>query len=172
MLLVIDMQDRIATAVSNADLVAANCTTLLRAAHRMHVPVLITEHCPAQIGRTIAALLAEQGSAAIASKTHFAATDEPMLAQHIASCNRPQIVIAGVESHVCVLQTAIALAERGYKPFVVADATGSRGEESRMIALERLRSAQVQIVTTEMVLFEWLEHAERAEFRELLALIK
>ena len=136
------------------------------------MPVLITEHCPAQIGATLASLLAERGTAAVLSKVHFAASDEPALAQHIAACNRPQIVIAGVESHVCVLQSALALAERGYRPFVVADATGSRTDESREVALQRLRSAQVQIVTTEMVLFEWLEHAERPELRELLALIK
>jgi nicotinamidase-related amidase len=172
MLIIVDMQERIAGAVADAPRVLHQCEVLLRAAAVLAVPVAMTEHCPEQLGSTVASLRAHAAPGAIHAKAHFAAADEPALAQYIAACNRPQIVIAGVESHVCVLQTAIALSERGYTPYVVADATGSRLEESRALALERLRGVGVQVVNAEMVLFEWLEHAQRRELRELLALIK
>jgi len=108
----------------------------------------------------------------ILGKVHFSCADEPALLQRIASLARPQVVIAGMEAHVCVLQTALGLAERGYRVCVVADATGSRTSVSHATAMERLRMAEIMVVTTEMVLFEWLERADRPEFRALLALIK
>jgi nicotinamidase-related amidase len=77
-----------------------------------------------------------------------------------------------MEAHVCVLQTALGFSERGYRPHVVADAAGSRRASSHALAIERLRAASVPALSTEMVLFEWLEHAERPELRELLALVK
>jgi nicotinamidase-related amidase len=172
LLVIVDMQERVASAVADAPRVQEQCEVLVRAAGMLGVPVVVTEHCPQQLGPTVASLRGRIPAGAIHAKTHFAAADEPALAQHIAAYGRPQIVIAGVEAHVCVLQTAIALAERGYTPYVVADATGSRLAESRALALERLRGAGIQAVSTEMVLFEWLEHADRRELRELLALIK
>lgn len=172
LLVIVDMQERIADAVADAPRVLHQCEILLRAASALSVPVLVTEHCPQQLGSTVASLREHVPPRAIHAKTHFAASDEPALAQDIAACSRPQIVIAGVEAHVCVLQTAVALAERGYSPYVVADATGSRLEESRALALERLRGVGVPVVSTEMVLFEWLERAERPQLRELLALIR
>jgi len=172
LLLIVDVQERVAAAVDNATGVVAQCSLLLRAASLLDVPIILTEHCVQQLGPTLEALRAQVGPEAIEQKTHFSAADEPALAQRMAIFNRPQIVIAGMESHVCVLQTALSLAERGYRPYVVADATGSRREESRAIALDRLRAAQVEVVTAEMVLFEWLEHAARRELRELLELIK
>ena len=172
LLLIVDMQERIASAVADAPGVLRQCEVLLRAASVLSVPVMMTEHCPEQLGATVAALRTLADPRAIHAKTHFAAADEPALAQYIAACGRPQIVIAGVESHVCVLQTAVALAERGYASYVVGDATGSRLEQSRALAFERMRGAGVQVVSTEMVLFEWLEHAQRRELREILALIK
>ncbi len=172
LLLIVDMQERIAGAVADADSVLHQCEVLLRAASALNVPAVMTEHCPEQLGPTVARLRALAVPGSIHAKTHFAAADEPALAQYVAAYARPQIVIAGVESHVCVLQTAIALAERGYATYVVGDATGSRRGETRTLALERLRAVGVQVVSTEMVLFEWLEHAQRRELRELLALLR
>jgi isochorismate hydrolase len=172
LLLIVDVHERLAPAVHDAEHVIANCAILMRAAALLRVPVLVTEHCPQQLGPTLAALKQLAPAHAILSKVHFSAADEPAIAQAIASLSRPQIIIAGMEAHVCVMQTALGLAERGYRPYVVADAAGSRRDSSHTLALDRLRAASVPAVTTEMVLFEWLEHAERPELRELLALIK
>ena len=171
-LLLIDVQERVAGAVADAPSVIAHCTKLLRAAGVLGVPILVTEHCPDRLGATVAAVRSLLGTAQVCSKTHFSAADEPAIARRVAAFNRPQLVIAGLEAHVCVLQSALAFAERGLRPFVVADAIGARSATSHTIAVERMRAAQVPIVTTEMVLFEWLEHADRPELNELLALVK
>jgi len=118
----------------------------------------------------VVAALSAEGSTL--PKTHFSCAAEPALAARVAHSGRKQLVVAGIEAHVCVLQTALGFGSAGYDVFVVADATTSRRAESRRVALDRLAAAGVHVVTTEMVVFEWLERADRSEFRTLLALIK
>ena len=171
-LLIVDMHERLAPAVQDAEQVIANCAVLLRAAAKLAVPALMSEHCPERLGPAVPQLRTLLRHDDILTKVHFSCADEAVLMQRIASLARPQIVIAGMEAHVCVLQTALGLVERGYRVCVVADATGSRRAQSHAIAMQRLRLVEIPVVTTEMVLFEWLERADRPEFRELLALIK
>jgi isochorismate hydrolase len=85
---------------------------------------------------------------------------------------RGQVVLAGIEAHVCAGQTALDLIADGYEVYMVADGTSSRSPESRELSLQRIRQAGAYIVDSEMVMFEWLERAGTAEFRDLLALIK
>lgn len=172
LLLIVDVQERVAAAVCDAERIVSQCAVLIQAASLLGVPVIVTEHCPEQLGATLTPLRGLVSDDLIEPKVHFSAADEPALAQRIAVLNRPQVVVAGMESHVCVLQTALGLAERGYRPHVVVDATGSRREESRTVASKRLQTAQIPVVTTEMVVFEWLESAEHPELRQLLALVK
>ena len=172
LLLIVDVHERLAPAVPGAEQVIGNCSVLMRAAAKLSVPTLVSEHCPDRLGPTVQELRSLVRHDELLTKVHFSCADEPALMQRIASLARAQIVVAGMEAHVCVLQTALGLAERGYRVCVVADATGSRRSESHGIAMQRLRMAEIPVVTTEMVLFEWLERADRAEFRELLALIK
>ncbi len=171
-LMIVDVQEKLAPAVHETDRVVANCAILMRAATRLAVPLVVTEHCTERLGPTVPALAPLTTRSGMLSKVHFCAADEPVVAQRLASLGRPQVVIAGMEAHVCVLQTALGFAERGYRPHVVADAVGSRRALSCTVALERLRAAGVTVVTTEMVVFEWLDHADRPELTELLALIK
>jgi nicotinamidase-related amidase len=172
LLLIVDVHERLVPAIEQATRVIENCSRLIRGAARLGVPVLMTEHCPERLGPALEAIRVLVPRSNTISKTHFAAADEPQVIQRLAGLSRAQIVIAGLEAHVCVLQTALALAERGYRVYVVADAIGARRESSRQAAISRLQSANVTVITTEMALFEWLEHAERAEFRELLSIIK
>ncbi len=86
--------------------------------------------------------------------------------------DRKQAVIAGMEAHVCAMQAALGLAEHGYDCFFVQDASGSRRPSDHTAAIERLRMSNVQIVSTEMVMFEWLKRADAPEFRELLKIVK
>ena len=104
--------------------------------------------------------------------THFSCAAEPGVLDLLASCERRQVVVCGTETHVCVLQTAFGLHSAGYEVFVVADASSSRSPENRQAALARLQAGGIGIVTTEMVLFEWLHQAGTDEFRTLLPLIK
>jgi len=161
-LLVVDIQERLAPAVLDREEVVANAERLVRAATRLEVPVLMTEHCAAKIGPVLAGLRALVPPDAILPKVHFAAAREPGCAARFA----------GLETHVCVLQTAISLTEAGYRPFVVGDAVSSRRPGDKEAALARLRDAGIGLVTGEMAIFEWLARGDDPAFRDLLPLIK
>jgi len=105
-------------------------------------------------------------------KTHFAATAEDGLVSHLAQIGRSTVVLGGMEAHVCVLQTAIGLRALGYRVVLMSDGVTSRRESDKDIALRRLGAADIEIATTEMVLFEWIAHAADPAFRVLLPGIK
>lgn len=167
-LAIIDVQDRLLAAIDEADHVMANCAKLVQAARRLGVPVAATEQNPAGIGPTtppLAALIPLRFG-----KVHFSAARQPDFLAWAAGGGT--VVLAGTEAHVCVLQTALGLKALGLRVAVVMDAAGSRQEASRQAAFDRLRAHGVELVTVEMVLFEWLERYDRPEFREILRLIK
>ena len=171
-LLIIDVQERLAPAIHNIDPILAKARLLIRAASRLGVPIGFTEQYSSGLGATVSSLRNLVPTAPIISKVHFQATLEPDLDAWISECGATQVVVAGTEAHVCVLQTTFGLLGMGYVPFLVADAVGSRRECDLDLAVERLRSGGCRIVSTEMVVFEWLKEAATEEFRELLALIK
>jgi nicotinamidase-related amidase len=171
-LLVVDVQQKLAPHVEGHDRVISKTAALVRAARKLSIPVLISEHCPELIGATVPSLLELVGAEAVMRKTHFAGTDEPALFSRIESLKRKQAVVCGMEAHVCVMQTALGLSERAFQPFVVRDAVGSRREEDRETALDRVRGAGCEIATAEMAIFEWMGRADIPQFRELLAIVK
>ncbi|OIQ89362.1 putative isochorismatase [mine drainage metagenome] len=171
-LLIVDVQEKLAPVMSEPRRVLQNCGLLLRAAARLGVPALVSEQYPRGIGPTVVDLRQWIGPEAIAEKIHFSCADEPALLERLGAWNRPQLVVAGIEAHICVLQTALGLAARGFRPFVVADACASRQPSSEALAMDRLRQAGVAVVSTEMVLFEWLNRAGTPEFKELSPLIR
>ena len=158
-LLIVDVQERLAPVISNVDMVLARCGLLIRAASRLGVPIAFTEQYSSGLGNTLPSLRNLAATAPVISKIHFQATLEPDLGEWIGKTGAAQIVVAGTEAHVCVLQTALGLLEIGYVPFLVADAVGSRRDRDLALAVERLRSAGCRIVSVEMVLFEWLKEA-------------
>ena len=161
-LLVVDLQKKLMPAIADADTVLANAARLVTAATRLDVPVHATEQNPTGLGGTVDAVAALLPTPAVA-KTSFAADD---------ALDAGTVVVSGCEAHVCVLQTVLALRARGRDVAVVADAVGSRTELSRERALDRMRAHGVDVVTTEMVLFEWLGTSENAVFRDVQKLIK
>lgn len=171
LLLLVDVQERLVPAMAEPAPMLANCALLLKAATRLAVPVLASEQYPQGLGSTVPELrdLLPEGS--VLAKTAFACSSDPGLAARLAA-GRDQVVVIGIEAHVCVLQTALGLQEAGRKAFVVADAVTSRRPESKAAALDRLRVNGVEVVTAEMVLFEWLGRAGTDEFRELSRLIR
>ncbi len=172
LLLVVDVQERLVPAMTEAAAMLANSALLLRGAGRLGVPVLASEQYPQGLGPTVPELVELLPENARLAKTDFACAADPGIAGRLAASGRDQIVICGIESHVCVLQTALGLKAAGYLPFVAADATASRRAESKAVALDRLRANGVEVVTAEMVLFEWLGRAATDEFRELSRLIR
>ena len=167
-LLVIDMQARLMPAIDAAAAALLNARRLTEAAALLNVPVAFTEQNPKALGPTLPELGAT--AAHTLAKMTFDACRAPgfdaLLPEGRAA------ILTGVEAHVCVLQTALGLIERGRRAAVVADAVGSRRLENKTTALDRMARAGVEIVTTEMVVFEWLGGADNPCFREVVALIK
>ena len=105
-------------------------------------------------------------------KIHFSCLEENAFHQTFTALNRKQVVLAGMEAHICVVQTAMSLVEAGHEVFVVTDATASRSHESEQASITRLSASGIGIVTTEMAVFEWLGRANTDAFKSLLPLIK
>jgi nicotinamidase-related amidase len=171
-LLIVDVQERLAPAIARFDVLQSRLALLIGAAGSLAVPTVFTEQYSAGLGATVAAVRNLAPAAPVIAKVHFQATLEPDLEEWLGQNRARQIVVAGTEAHVCVLQTTLGLIEHGYDTFLVADAVQSRRELDRTLAIERLRSAGAQIVSAEMVVFEWLKRAATDEFRAVLPLIK
>lgn len=167
-LLVIDFQARLMPSIKDGELRIANAARLLRAAETLGIPRHITEQNPQGLGKTVNSLGISAGEAM--AKTSFDSLRDPAIAAALEG--DAAMVVCGCETHVCVLQTVLGLLERGRQVYVVADATGSRSADNRIAGLERMQRHGAEIVTTEMVLFEWLGSATHPAFKTLLPLIR
>lgn len=172
-LLIVDVQEKLVAALSAStrERLVSNCRFLIEGARLFGVPATATEQYPQGLGPTVAPL-AELISERLAKKRFSAVegTGWPTAANAID--DRFQIVVAGMESHVCVMQTVLDLLASGYQTTVVADAVGARGDLDHQFALERMANCGATITTAEAVLFEWCESAEAPEFKRFSALLK
>jgi nicotinamidase-related amidase len=168
-LILIDLQERLTPAIEEGAAVLTRCALLARAARALNIPVLGTEQNPAGLGATVAPLapLVDR----IISKMSFDACRESALLEALEPARR-KLVVAGCETHVCVLQTVLGLHRRNFEVFLAADAVGSRRSIDRATALSRLERTGIEMVTAEMVVFEWLERCDNPKFKDLLALIR
>ena len=171
-LIVIDMQERLVPAMQAPARTIRNTRLLLQAAAKTGVPALLTEQYPRGLGQTIPEIRKAAGDSPVLPKMHFSCMEDAGFSQAFKSLVRPQAILTGMEAHICVVQTAASLVEEGFEVFVVSDATASRTIESETACLARLSAAGVSIVTTEMVIFEWLGQAGTDAFKEMLPLIK
>ena len=163
-------------AIADADAVVRAAGTLIEAARQLEVPVFVTEQYPRGLGPTVDAVAGRlPNDARVIEKLTFSAARNHDVAGHLAglaAAGRDHIVVCGVESHVCVMQTAADLDAQGYGVHVVADACGSRAHASKDAALARFGALGISRVTTEMVLFEWLEVAGTPEFKAVSRLVR
>ncbi|MCY1405037.1 nicotinamidase/pyrazinamidase [compost metagenome] len=165
-LLVVDIQEKLLPAIDDGAAVVENAGWLLGVAQRLEVPVIASEQYTKGLGLTVAALRDRLEAAAILEKIAFSAcADDALFA--LPGGEREQFVVCGSETHVCVLQTVLGLLQRGRQVFVVAEAVGSRRPQDKALALERMRQAGAQIVSREMVAFEWMERAGTDLFRQI-----
>jgi nicotinamidase-related amidase len=168
-LLLVDFQARLMPAIEDGPAAVENARRLRDAAAMLDVPVVLTEQYPKGLGTTVPELGSHE-SGAVAHKMTFDACRADGFAELLP--DRSDIVVAGCETHVCVLQTVLGLLDSGRRVYVVEDATGSRRAHSKEAAIRRMERHGAEIVTTEMVVFEWLGTAEHPRFREAVALIK
>ncbi len=174
-LLLVDIQERLLPAMAGGEDALKRCSILLKAARALDLPVTVSEQYPKGLGPTVAALKEEAGTAARFEKLDFSCWKDAALKDHMIGHHerqRPLVLLAGIEAHVCVLQTAIDLAQAGFGVFAVADAMASRAPSSHALALDRMRQNAVSVVNTEMVVFELLKQAGTAEFKTLSALVR
>jgi len=165
-LLVIDMQEKVLPAIHERARVVANVEWLIRAAQKIGVPVAATEHYPKGLGHTAKSIRALLPEGAVGTKNHFSSVAAQCLTR-LPGADRTQVVVVGVEAHVCLLQTALELVEEGKEVYVVADCVGSRHEFDRDLALARMRQEGARIVSREMVVFEWLAEGATPLFDEV-----
>jgi nicotinamidase-related amidase len=174
LLLIVDIQERLAPHILHGDALIARSAALLAAARRFAIPAIVTEHCPGQIGGIVAGLRRQFAAGEIFEKTRFGAADHPGFVARLEAQGRTQIVVAGMEAHVCVLQTVLGLAALGYAVTLAGDAIGSRAarQDDWRYALERMRRTGAVIAGTETVLFEWTYAGDDEAFRDILAIVK
>lgn len=167
LLLIIDVQEKLVPAIHGHAQVVENCGWLIRVARELGVPVRVSEQYPKGLGSTVSQvqtlLLPEERM----EKVHFSCVAEPSCRESLWETGCDQIVVAGVEAHVCVLQTVLNLVEEGKGVYVVADTISSRDPRNADLAIERMRQAGAQIVSREMVAFEWAYKAGTDQFRAL-----
>lgn len=166
-LLVIDIQEKMAPVIHQADEVIDNCRWLIEIANRLEVPVLATEQYPQGLGYTLPQLRQLIAEENILEKIHFSAMSDAKPNRVINSGKHNQVILVGMETHVCVLQTAIELKQQAREVYVVEDCVSSRKPADRAAALERFRHCGIHVVTREMVAFEWLRRAGTDTFRDI-----
>ncbi len=171
-LVVVDVQEKMAPEISGKKEIEKNIAILLQAAQELQVSVLFTEQYPKGLGRTVEHVRNLSATAPLITKTHFDCCAAAEFMHEIQEIARSQILLTGMEAHICVLQTALSLMQKAYSVFAVADATGSRNPEHCRLALDRMAAAGAMPVCTEMVIFEWLQQAGTPEFKKLAKLIK
>ena len=171
-LCVIDIQERLIPHIANRDEVIRNTNILIQSARELDVPILLTEQYPKGLGQTIDAVAEHLDGIAPIEKTTFGCMGCAEFTQAVESRQRHTLILCGIETHVCILQTALAALDRARGVVLAADATGSRTEANRDYAIERMRDADLTIATTEMILMEWLIDAKHPKFKALARLMK
>ncbi len=171
-LVLVDYQQRLLPAIHNGTEVLAQAVRIAEVARELGVAVIGTEQYPKGLGPNEDAI--RQRCEATLSKTHFDACADGLLdLLPLADSKAPRnVVIAGCEAHVCLLQTALGLLTADLKVWVIAQACGSRTAENQQLAMQRLRQAGAEIVSVEMVAFEWLRSSTNERFKRVLALLK
>ncbi len=171
-LLLIDIQENILAVMNEPEQVIRNSLNLIKGFKVLNIPIFYTEQYPKGLGPTASPLLKELEGLSVIQKMSFSCSGVPNFFTRLIDNNVSQVVIAGIESHICVQQTALDLLASGFQVDVAADATSSRKETDYKFALKRMRTHGIEITTSEAILFELLTVAGTDEFKEISNIIK
>ena len=166
-LILVDVQEKLTPHVLNAEELIKRCQWLIRLATELEVPLVVSEQYPQGLGNTVEPLRTSASTAQCVDKVHFSCYREPSFVNQWQTIGRKQAILIGIETHVCVLQTAMDMNEAGLDVFVVVNAVSSRHEVDHKYGLKRMKQAGVHLVTAEMVFFEWVGQAGTPEFKTL-----
>jgi len=170
-LLIVDVQEKLLPVMREHEQLLARVKLLAQACQLLDLPTLVTEQYPRGLGATVAPIRERVSPWSPVEKTRFSACVEPVI-QHLGSLNRPHVVVAGIEAHVCVQQTVLDLLRIGYQPYVCVDSVSSRRERDLHVSLERMKPASAPLTTAESVIFELVGRADSDAFRAILPLVK
>jgi nicotinamidase-related amidase len=171
-LALVDVQGKLAELMHEKDLLFDNLRKLVRGVQILKIPIIWMEQIPEKMGKTIPVLQGLLASESPISKTSFSCCAEQAFLNKLEATGRKQVLIAGIETHVCVFQTAADLVQRGYHVEIVADAVSSRTLSNKLIGLERAKAHGAFLTSVESSLFELLRTAAAPEFKEILKLVR
>ncbi len=173
LLLIIDIQEKLVRACAHPEAIVKKSSIIGEAAKILSVPVVVTEQYPQGLGCTVQPLKEALGNGAhYIEKTSFSALKEEGFKEKLASFNKKQIILGGIETHICVYQTCAELLEEGYEVYVAKEVTSSRNEYEYNTGLELMKSDGAKLTCVETVLFEWLGSSRHPNFKEVQKLIK
>ena len=173
LVLIIDLQERLLNAVFNKETISKNSEIIAKTANILNIPVIVTEQYPIGLGNTVDFLTdALPDDTCYFEKETFSALYNPEIVEKIRILKRKQILVFGIETHICVNQTVNSLIENGYDINVVNNACGSRKQDEHIAGLGRMKEYGAHIITTETALFEWLKSSKHEHFKEIQSLIK
>ena len=171
-LIVVDVQEKLAHVMSERRVLVENLQKLIKGAQVLGIPILLTEQNPQGLGATVPEIAHLLSDVEAVRKLSFSCCGSDRFMQALRALNRKQVLIAGIETHVCVYQTAMDLLDLGYEVQVVTDAVSSRTVENRQIGLAKTRDAGATLTSTETALFELLKVAKGAKFKEIVNIVK
>ena len=173
LILIIDIQEKLLNAAFNKDIIRSKAAIIANASSILRIPVIVTEQYPKGLGETIPEIKSALSvTTKYFEKTSFSALENPEIANAIDKSGKKQILICGIETHICVNQTAHALVKKGYEVNLIKDVSGSRKIEEYQAGIERMKENKIHVVTAEVALFEWLKSSRHKNFKEVQALIK
>ncbi len=170
--LIIDVQEKLFPHIQEHELLARNTGILIEGLKILNVPLLVTEQYPKGLGYTIPEIKGALASPEPHEKLSFSCCDDPEIMVELNNLDRKNIIIAGIEAHVCVLQTAVDLLENGFQPVVIEDCVSSRKVGDKAVAIQRMRKEGVVISTVESILFELARVSGTEQFKAISRLVK
>ncbi len=171
-LVIIDIQGNLAQAMFGKENIFANAVKLIKAFKTLNLPIIVTEQIPGKLGKTLPQIADEIEDFNPIAKESFSCWGEKNFKERLESLSRRHVVLLGIETHVCVYQTALDLLSEGYNVHLVADAVSSRTPENRKVGIDAMKSAGAHITSTEMVLFELLRTAADPKAKEFFKIVK
>ena len=168
----VDVQGKLAQLMHNKDSLFKHIQILIKAAKLLAIPIVWCQQCPQALGATVAQIAQLLTDNEPINKSSFSCCGDEQFNSKLKALNRQQVLLCGIETQVCIYQTAVDLLDKGYDVDVIADAVSSRAQENKQIALSRMKSKGANISCVEMALFELLRTAEHPQFKQIAKLIK
>jgi nicotinamidase-related amidase len=171
-LVIVDVQGRLATLMHQKDEFYANVVRIIKGALALDIPVLWNEQLPDKLGDTIPEIKEALSGHQPLVKSTFSCCGNEAFNEQLLQSGKRQVLLAGMETHVCVYQTAVDLLDKGYEVYLVADAVSSRFKENKEIGIQAIRDLGARITSVEMALFEMLKVAEGDQFKQVIKIVK